>query len=144
MDALVPGGIPFVGPEQEAFHAAANFVDRADYATLILNRGGYISGCAASAETLFGDTETRLIGRRISEFVPGLLRDGYSPSFSARYLVHPCHEGEWREFAARDTLGRALAVEIKLMPMPSGGGDKEMYLLNLRRSKAQESMRLSS
>lgn len=144
MDALGAGATRSVGVEQDAFRAVANFVDRADYGTLILDRLGRIASCGASAERLLGACEARLIGRRIVDFIPDLLLNDSSPSFSARYLVHLCNGIEWCKFAARDSFGRPLAIEIKLMPMTSSGGEKELILLNLRRNQGQGSLRHSS
>lgn len=128
-------GLQAAALKQDVFHAAANLVNRGDYCTLILDRVGRILSCGTPAERLLGDSQARLLGRHISEFVSGLFRDGSSPSFTARYLVYLCSDGDWRRFDAVDASGRAFAVELILARMASKGSDKEMFLLNLRRSE---------
>ncbi|MDP1612910.1 MAG: hypothetical protein Q8M11_17795 [Sulfuritalea sp.] len=121
------------GAKQDIFHAAANFVHRDDYCTLILDRLGRILSCGAPAERIFGASQVRLVGRFISDFVVGLFLDGSSPSYSARYLVYLCADGEWRRFEARDAAGQPLAVELNLARVATVSPDREMFLLNVRR-----------
>lgn len=144
MDSPVSGVRQPVGPQQDAFHAAANFADRADYGTLILDHVGRILGCGTSIEELFGYSEAQLIGRRISDFVPDLLVNCSAPSFSARYLAYLCNEPAWSKSDARGACGRMIAVEVKLMPMSCLGGESQIFLLNLRRSKNPGRIRHSS
>lgn len=129
------GGVQRAGLGQDVFHAAANLTNRGDYCTLILDRAGRILSCGNPAERMLGDSQVRLVGRRISEFVSGLFLEGSSPSFTARYLVYLCSDGDWRRFDAVDACGRAIAVELNLARMASSGSEKDMFLLNLRRSE---------
>lgn len=117
------------GATQDVFHAAANFVNRGDYCTLILDRLGRILSCGTPADRIFGASQ----GRLISDFVAGLFLNGSSPSYCARYLVYLCADGEWRKFAAKDAAGRAFTVELNLARMVSVSPEREMFLLNVRR-----------
>jgi PAS domain S-box-containing protein len=120
------------GSKQDMFHVAANFANRDEYGTLVLDRVGRIISCGAPAENIFGASQVRLTGRWISEFIAGLLVGGSSPSYSARYLVHLSADDEWREFEAKDADGCRFAVEVKLSRMMTDG--QEIFLLNVRRS----------
>lgn len=126
-----PTALRQTGPKQDIFRAAANAVNRGDYGTLILDGLGQIRACGAAGEKILGAGEARLIGRRISEFIAGLFIDGSSPSYSARYLVYLCADGEWRKFEATDDAGHGFAVELSLSRMITDG--QEIFLLNLRR-----------
>ncbi|MFH1872265.1 MAG: PAS domain S-box protein [Pseudomonadota bacterium] len=124
---------PPAGATQDVFHAAANFVNRGDYCTLILDRLGRILSCGTPAERIFGASQVRLVGRLISDFVAGLFLNGSSPSYCARYLVYLCADGEWRKFEAKDAAGRAFTVELNLARMASVSPEREMFVLNVRR-----------
>jgi len=121
------------GATQDIFHAAANFVNRGDYCTLILDRLGRILSCGTPAERIFGAGQVGLVGRLISDFIAGLFLNGSSPSYCARYLMYLCADGEWRKFEAKDAAGRAFAVELNLARMASVSPEREMFLLNVRR-----------
>jgi PAS domain-containing protein len=121
------------GAKQDIFDAAANFVNRDDYCTLILDRLGRILSCGTPAERIFGASQVRLVGRFISDFIDGLFLDGSSPSYSARYLVYLCADGEWRRFEARDVASQSFAVDLNLARMATVSPDREMFLLNVRR-----------
>jgi hypothetical protein len=112
-------------------HAVANFSNREDYGTMILDRVGRILSCGAPVERMFRASQVRMVGRRVSDFVAGLFLGGSSPSFSARYLVHLCADGVWRKFEAKDAEGRPLTVELSLSRITTDG--QEMFLLNVRR-----------
>ncbi len=124
------------GSQQDVFHAAANFVNRGDYGTLILDRLGRILSCGTPAERIFGASQVRLIGHLISDFVGGLFLGGSSPSYNERYLVYLCADGEWRKFEARDADGRAFTVELNLARLATVSPDREMFLLNVRRPES--------
>ncbi len=124
---------------QDVFHAAANFVNRGDYCTLILDRLGRILSCGTPAERIFGASQVRLVGRLISDFVAGLFLNGSSPSYCARYLVYLCADGEWRKFEAKDAAGREFTVELNLARMASVSPEREMFLLNVRRPEQSAS-----
>ena len=119
------------GSKQDLLDATANFVNRGDYGTLILDRSGRILSCGAPAERMFGASHVRLMGRWISEFIAGLFLAGSSPSYSARYLVYLCADGEWRKFEAKDAAGQEFTVELNLSRMATDG--QEIFLLNVRR-----------
>lgn len=133
MAAHNSAGLARIGPKQDIFHVAANFVNRGDYCTLILDRLGRILSCGTPAERFFGASQVRLAGRFISDFVAGLFPGGSSPSYNARYLVYLCADGEWRKFEARDVSGEVFAVELNLARVATTGSDREMFLLNVRR-----------
>lgn len=122
-----------VGTTQDIFHAAANFVNRGDYCTLILDRVGRILSCGTPAERIFGAGQVRLAGRLISDFIAGLFLNGSSPSYCARYLMYLCADGEWRKFEAKDSDGQAFTVELNLARMATVSPEREMFLLNVRR-----------
>lgn len=122
--------------KQDVFHAAANFVHRGDYGTLILDRLGRILSCGTPAERIFGASQVRLIGHLISDFVGGLFLGGSSPSYNARYLVYLCADGEWRKFEAKDAAGQAFTVELNLARLATDSPDREMFLLNVRRPES--------
>jgi len=119
------------GSKQDLIDAVANFATRGEYGTLILDRLGRILSCGAPAEKIFGASQVRLMGRRISEFIAGLFLAGSSPSYNARYLVYLCADGEWRKFEAMDVGGQAFTVELNLSRVMTDG--QEMFLLNVRR-----------
>lgn len=115
-----------------SFHAA-NVAGMGGHGTLILDSLGRILSCGAPAEKMFGASQVRLMGRRISEFIAGLSLGGSSPSYNARYLVYLCSEGEWRKFSAKDVDGLGFPVELNLSRMVTEG--QEMFLLNVRRAE---------
>lgn len=111
--------------------SAAKRVDTAECAAMAVDGVGRIRGCNAAAEELFGASQFRLVGRRVSEFIADLFLGGSSPSYGARYLGYLCAEREWRKFEATDTGGRAFAVELTLNRMAMDG--QEIFLVGLRR-----------
>lgn len=119
------------GVMQDLFLAAANLANRDEFGSLILNRVGRILSGGVAAERVFGASEDRLIGRRISELVMGLVLDGNSPSDTARYLTSLWADGKWRHFEAIETGGRRFDVELSLSRMMTDG--EEIFLVNLRR-----------
>jgi hypothetical protein len=104
------------------------------HGTLILDRVGRILSCGVPVVTMFGAGQAKLVGRRISDFITGLLLGGSSPSFSARHLVYLCGNGEWRRFDAKDVAGRGFPVELKLSQIVTDG--RELLLLTLRQPNA--------
>jgi PAS domain S-box-containing protein len=114
--------------QQDATNRAQDSVT----ATMLLDGLGNILSCAEPAEKLFGASRFELMGRWISDFILGLLLEGRSPSYDARYLAHLCQKGGWREFVARDVRGLRFAVELNLSRMVTRG--QEIILLNVRRS----------
>jgi len=118
------------GLKPEVFNAA-DAGDKVGYGTMVLDGMGRIRSCGERGERIFGTNKTGLIGRGISEFIGGLCLGGSSPSFSARYLVYLCGDGEWRRFDAVDAAGRRFVVEINLSRIATSG--QEIFLLNVRR-----------
>lgn len=112
------------------------------YATLMLDRSCRILSCGDSATKVFGLSQLLLMGRPISEFIPGILSAGRSPSFGARYLAHLCAEGKWRTVAAKDAMGRQFKLELHLSKMVAGG--REIFLLTMRRFDAAKGPRRQS
>lgn len=106
-----------------------------EHGTLILDRFGRILSCGEPAARLLGTRPARMMGGWITDFISGLFRAGSSPSYSARYLVHLCADGEWRRFPAVDGKGESLLVEVNLARMASDNSACEIFLLNLRRSQ---------
>lgn len=118
-------------PISGVVRAAADLGHGDAYGTLILDGLGRIRSCGVTGEKILGASQVSLIGRRISDFIAGLCLGGSSPSYSARYLVHLCAEGEWRKFEAIDADGDGFSVELNLSRMVTDG--QEVFLLNLRR-----------
>ena len=133
MDAQSSAGPPQVESKQNLVEAAANFVNRGDYGTLILDRLGRILSCGAPAERIFRTNQVRLIDHLISDFVAGLFPAESSQGDQQTCLVDSCVDSEWRRFVARDAGGQAFAVELKLVRVATPGLDREMFLLNVRR-----------
>ncbi len=133
MDAQSSAGPQQVESKQNLVDAAANFVNRDDYGTLILDRFGRILSCGAPAERIFRTNQVRLIEHLISDFVAGLFPGESSPGDQQTLLVDSCVDGEWRRFVARDAGGQSFAVELKLVRMATPSPDREMFLLNVRR-----------
>ncbi len=121
------------GPKQDIDHAAANLVNRDAFGTVILDGIGRIRSCGAAGESIFGASQVRLIGRRISEFIAGLSLGGSSPSYSARYFMYLCVDHEWRRFKAVDADGHEFAVDLNLSRLMTDG--QEIFVLNLRRAE---------
>lgn len=119
------------GLQGTVFHAAATLDKRSEYGTLVLDGMGRIRSCGEAGERIFGASQVRLIGRRISEFIAGLHLGGSSPSYNARYLVYLSADGEWRSFDAKDVDGAGFVVELNLSRMVTDG--QEIFLLNVRR-----------
>lgn len=111
--------------------AEAGLPDRSEDDALILDGTGTIRSCGSAVQALFGGDKVRLIGRRVSEFIPGLPLGGRSPSFSERYLMYLCASHVWRRFRAHDPDANEFAVEIKLSRIRACG--QEVFALNLRR-----------
>lgn len=120
-----------VGAKPGVFEVAAAIANGNEYGTLILDSQGRIRSCGATAEEMLGESQLLLSGRRISTFIADLLLGGNSPSYSARYLVYLCAEGEWRKFEAMDARGQVFAVELNLSRMFANG--QEVFLLCMRR-----------
>lgn len=119
--------------KQDLVAAAANFVNRGDYGTLILDRQGRILSCGIPAERIFRTNQLRLIEHLISDFVAGLFPGESSPGEQQACLLDSCVDGEWRRFVARDAEGQAFAVELKLVRIGTPSPEREMFLLNVRR-----------
>lgn len=111
--------------------AAANPTNSTEYGMLIFDASGRISGCDAAAERQFGTSQSRLLGRRIPEFIVGILFDGNSPSENARQLGRLCAEHHWQAFDAMDAHGNVFAVEIHVSRKMTNG--QEVFVLGLRR-----------
>jgi hypothetical protein len=124
------------GLKHDIFHAAANLVPRDEYGTLILDRMGRIRSCGEAGERILGASQVCLIGRPITEFVAGLCLGGSSPSYSARYLVYLCGDGEWRQFKAIDAGGKMFEVDLNLARTMADG--QEVFVLNIRRPEASK------
>ena len=133
MDTQRSAGLPQAESKQDLIDAAANFVDRGDYGTLILDRLGRILSCGTPAQLIFRTDQARLIEHLISDFVAGLFPAESSPGERETCLVDSCVDGQWRRFVARDPGGQAFAVELKLVRVATPSPDREMYLLNVRR-----------
>ncbi len=97
---------------------------------LILDDQGRICAYELAAATLFGNTQDRLLGRRISELVDGILVDGDSPDSHAKRLRHLCTANEWRHCVAHGFDGRRLAVAIHLSIMTVD--NQEVFLLEFQ------------
>ena len=111
--------------------AAAGLAGDRKTATLMVDGAGRIRGCGAAAEYIFGASQGRLTGRRISEFISDLIIfEASSPSVSAEYLAHLCGDGEWRRFEALDVCGRSFPVEINVSRRVADG--EEAFVVNLR------------
>lgn len=119
---------------ENLFRTSADMAGRGEYGTLILDRHGLVLSCGAAAERLFATGNRGLIGRQIAEFIPELSIGGSSPSYNARYLVHLCAHGDWRELGATNADGRKFAVKICLSRIATDG--RELFLLNVRRTGA--------
>ena len=104
--------------------------------TLILDRMGRIVSCGEPAENILADSQSRLIGRGISEFICGLCLGGTSPSYNSRYLDYLCGDGVWRKFEARDVVGEKFLVELSLSPIVTEG--QRLFLLHLRCGPSME------
>ena len=100
-------------------------------ATMILDRLGRILSCGAPSERLFGARQHQLMGRRIAEFIAGLLLSGSSPGAGAKHLVRLCANGAWCRFEAKDVGGLRFAVDLNLSRIASSG--RTIYLLSMRR-----------
>ena len=133
MEAQSLAGPQQAESRQNLVNAAANFVNRGDYGTLILDRLGRILSCGAPAERIFRTNQVRLIEHLISDFVAGLFPGESSPGDQQTLLVDSCVDGEWRRFVARDPEGLTFAVELKLVRVATPSLDREMFLLNVRR-----------
>lgn len=110
--------------------AAATLVNGGAHGTLIVDGMGRIRSCCTAVEEIFGASQVRLNGRRVSEFIASLFLGGSSPSYGERYLAYLCADGAWRKFEAIDSDGRAFAVEINLSRTLTDG--REVFVLNLR------------
>ena len=112
-------------------HATANPANRGEYDALILNRVGRVCGFEVAAETLFGARQRRLMkGRRISDFVVGIILEGSSPDDDARQLHRLCADNNWQQFEAIDSHGISFAVEIRLSRRMTDGQDA--FVLDFR------------
>lgn len=119
------------GVKQDPFLATANLANRDEHGSLIMDRVGRILSGGAAAERVFGASEGRLIGRRISELVTGLVLEGNTPSDTARYLTSLWADGKWRHFEAIQIGGLRFDVVLSLRRVVTDG--EEFFLVNLRR-----------
>ena len=122
-------------PHSDASKPAArpsvtNSPDSGKQCTLMLDRRGRICGSGVAVESLFGEGSGRLMGRRISELVVGILFDGNSPGDDARQLLRLCADKEWRKFEALHAHGHVFDIEIYLSRWMSDSWEK--FVLNLR------------
>jgi len=115
---------------QPRLSAAAENLEQCRVGTLILDRTGRIASCGEPAARIFADSQARLVGRSIGEFIDGLYLGGSSPSYGARYLDYLSGDGSWRRFEANDMKGEHFIVEIKLSPIATEG--QELFLLSIR------------
>ncbi len=112
-------------------HDAASMASGDESGTILLDGLGRILSCGEPVERIFGARQIELMGRPISEFIVGLLLEGRSPSYDARYLAHLCNQDGWREFGARNVAGLGFKVELNLSRMVAQS--QEIFLLNVRR-----------
>lgn len=117
--------------ERDMHLSTVALANRTECGTMTLDSFGRIRGCCAAAEQIFGANRGNLLGRRASDLIAGLSREGSSPSYAARYLVYLSADSEWQRFEATDTAGRLFAVELKLIRRQVSG--REMFVLSLRR-----------
>ncbi len=110
--------------------ATANPSGDGDRGILILDEQGRICAYELAAATLFGNSEGRLLGRRISELVVGILVDGDSPDGDAKRLRRLCAANEWRQYEGLDWYGRLFAVTIHLSSMVVD--DREVFVLDFQ------------
>jgi hypothetical protein len=110
--------------------SATSPADSGERCALMLDRRGTICGSGVAAETLFGESPGRLMGRRISELVVGILFDGNSPGDDARQLLRLCADKEWRKFEALHEHGHVFGVEICVSRWMSDSWEK--FVLNFR------------
>ena len=116
------------GPKDELI--AASLPGCSDCGTLILDGQGRICACSIAAATLFGDADGRLIGRRISDFVLGILFDGDSAGDHAKRLRRLGTDNEWRQYEALDGCRRRLTVAGRLSSRTID--DHEVFVLDFR------------
>lgn len=109
----------------------ANLLDAGPHITVIVDALGIICGCGVTAEDLFKASQSRLIGRRISELVVGFLFEGNSPANDMQQLLRHCSLGCWQRFEAMDARGLIFSLEVHVMRRITGG--QEVFVLNLRR-----------
>lgn len=116
-------------------HAAADLATSGGYGTLILDRFGRIVSCGVAATIIFGEGQTRLAGREISEFIAGLFLPGASPSCCGPHLGYLCADDDWRRYEATDATGRRFVVQAMLSRMSFDGelDGEELFLLTVRR-----------
>lgn len=113
------------------FLAAANFDNRDDYGTLILDRMGSIVSCGEPAGQIFGISHVRMVGRYIQDFVEGLFLGVTSPGFNERFIAYLCTQDKWRELDAKDARNHRFPVEVNLSKIVAE--HRELLLLNVRR-----------
>lgn len=118
-----------VAPRPEFSHAAIN-LEQCRVGTLILDRMGRIASCGEPAASILAESQSRLIGRGIGEFIGGLCLGGTSPSYNARYLDYLSSDGAWRRFDAKDANGEGFVVEARLSPIVTDG--QQLFLLSIR------------
>lgn len=99
-------------------------------ALLVLSREGQVIQCNAAAARLFGGEPGDLEGSDIASFIPNLLPQGSSPSYSLRYLTYFDAQTKWQDFQAFDVDGLLINIEINLSRINAGG--ENYLLLNLR------------
>jgi hypothetical protein len=119
--------------QDDLSQAPANPDGKADQLTLIVNSVGDICGCTVAAENILGGRQARLVGRPLSEIIPGFFCEGHSPSYRARHLAYLCQKNEWQECEIRGVNGNAFASEFKLSPRVIDG--KTVFVLNLRQQE---------
>lgn len=124
-----------VSSHQDTDHVAAQLAVSGGYGTLILDRLGRIVSCGVAATTIFGDGQTGLAGRQISEFIAGLFLTGTSPSYCGPHLGYLCADDDWRRFEAKDVTGRRFVVHAMLSRMSFDGevDGEELVLLTVHR-----------
>jgi hypothetical protein len=114
--------------------SVTNPADNGAQCILMLDRRGTICGSGVAAETLFGESPGRLMGRRISELVVGVLFEGDSPGDDARQLLRLCSDKAWRKFHGLHAHGHTFGVEIYLSRWMSDSWEK--FVLNMRAQAA--------
>jgi PAS domain S-box-containing protein len=108
---------------REATERFRSLFHRAPVAMVMVDRKGRLQQMNEAAETLFGYSETELVGREVETLLPGShradhekLRDAYCEDPSARPM------GAGRELFGLRKSGEEVPVEIGLNPILSGGG----------------------
>lgn len=83
-------------------------------AAMVLDDRGEVLFCNDEGATIFGSTPDKVAGRHLSEFVPNIRLNAWTPGNNVAYAAFSGRRNQWREYCVLDAKGQGFPVELLL------------------------------